>query len=185
MWLFCGMWSRATLVSLWIASAGCVESPDTRLLSGPLLVDDEFDADQRAAIQAAVEMWSAATDGRFAPEIRFGEVRSRQAFAIEAVHGEGCSVGQQVDDTGDRVLGAADRDAHWVSVVTWLEGSAFRDNVAHELGHYLLVGHGDGIMAQALDHQPPWIAPASVSEFCAIWGCEGTTSFEPQRVRTR
>jgi hypothetical protein len=109
----------------------------------------------------------------------FGEVKCGQAFAIEAVHAQGCHVGQEVDDTGDRVLGAADSDGHWVSVVTWLEGEAFRDNVAHELGHYLLVGHGDGIMAQAREHQPPWITAASVSEFCAIWECEDRATFEP------
>jgi hypothetical protein len=186
MWLFGAVRGRATLIALWIASFGCVDvHPDPRLLSGPLLVDGEFAADERAAIEAAVEMWRVATDGRFAPELVFGEVRCGQAFALEAVHDEGCHVGHEVDDTGDRVLGAADRDAHWVSVVTWLEGSAFRDNVAHELGHYLLVGHGDGIMAQARDHQAPRITPDSVSEFCAIWGCEGTPPLEPDPARTR
>lgn len=173
----------------WIAFLGCIQpGPDPRLLSGPLLVDSEFDETQRAEIQAAVQMWSEATAGRFAPQLAFGQVRCGQPFAIKAVHGEGCFIGHAVDDdpdTGDRVLGAADREQHWVSVVTWLEGSHFRNNVAHELGHYLLIGHGDGIMAQARELQAPEITPASVSEFCAIWECERTTPVARHAVRAR
>jgi len=147
---------------------------DPRILTGTLLVDRAFSAEQRAEILGAVAMWRAATGDRFAPNVVFGEVACGQAFAIEAVQSEGCQVGQAIvaDDAPAtrRVLGAADRDSHWVSVVTWLEGNDFRNNVAHELGHYLLLGHGEGIMAQARLHQPPCVAPTSVSEFCAIWG---------------
>lgn len=173
-----------------IVAFGCAgPGPDPRLLTGPLLVDSEFDDEQRAAVQAAVDMWTEATRGRFAPQLEFGDVECGQAFAIEAVHGQGCYIGHAVDDepdsTGDRVLGAADRDRHWVAVVTWLQGSAFRNNVAHELGHYILIGHGDGIMAQARERQAPEIAPASISEFCAIWDCERTTAVGPHAVRTR
>ena len=190
MWLFGGVWSRLAAAVVWAVSFGCVEpGPDPRLLSGPLVVDHEFDVEQRAEIQAAVELWGEATDGRFAPELVFGEVRCGQAFAIEAVHDEGCYIGHAVDDeleeTGDRVLGAADRDAHWVSVVTWLDGSDFRNNVAHELGHYMLIGHGDGIMAQARDQQGTEVAATSLSEFCAIWDCELTGSVGPHAVRAR
>src|SRR5262245_21797409 len=176
MGLFGGVWSRCVAVAAAVGSFGCAEAdPDPRILKGPLLVDSEFDAGQRSAILAAVELWSDATGGRFTPDIRFGEVECEQAFAIEAVHAEGCYIGQEVEDEGvepaDRVLGAADRRTHWISVVTWLEGSAFRNNVAHELGHYLLIGHGEGIMAQARDQQSTEVAPTSLSEFCAIWDC--------------
>jgi hypothetical protein len=73
--------------------------------------------------------------------------------------------------TEQRVLGVADMDGHSVAVVSWLSGAAFRNNVAHELGHYMLIGHGDGIMAQAREHEPARVTPLNVNEFCAIWGC--------------
>jgi hypothetical protein len=175
MWFSGRVRSRLALMVGCIVSSGCADTaPDPRILTGPLVVDSEFDDDQRADILAAVELWREATHGRFAPQIQFGVVACGQAFAIEAVHSEGCFIGHEVDDDGpghDRVLGAADLESHWVSVVTWLQGSAFRDNVAHELGHYLLIGHGDGIMAQARDQQGSDVAPASISEFCAIWDC--------------
>ena len=140
MWLFGGVWSRLVAPVVCVVSFGCIEaSPDPRILTGPLLVDRDFDGAQRAAVRAAVQMWSEATEGRFAPEIRFGEVECEQPFAIEAVHSEGCFIGHEVaderSDSTDRVLGAADRSSHWVSVVTWLEGDDFKNNVAHELGH--------------------------------------------------
>lgn len=190
MWLFGGVWSRLVAAVACVVSFGCIDaSPDPRILTGPLLVDSEFDEGQRASIRAAVEMWTEATDGRFAPEIRFGEVGCAQPFAIEAVHTEGCFIGHEVDDERsdgtDRVLGAADRASHWVSVVTWLEGTAFEHNVAHELGHYMLIGHGEGIMAQARDQQGTEVAATSLSEFCAIWDCERTGSVGPHAVRAR
>lgn len=173
-----------------VGAVGCFEAnPDPRILTGPLLVDSEFDTTQREAIEAAVELWSDATRGRFAPQIRYGAVHCEQAFAIEAVHSEGCYIGHAVGDDGsegaERVLGAADRAAHWVSVVTWLEGDEFRNNVAHELGHYLLIGHGDGIMAQARDQQSTEIAATTVSEFCAIWDCGLVRGASPRAVRAR
>jgi hypothetical protein len=175
-------------VVVWAGALGCIDAhPDPRILTGPLLVDSEFDGAQREAIAAAVELWSDATNGRFVPQLSFGSVRCEQAFAIKAVHSEGCHIGQAAGDDGaegtERVLGAADRDSHWVSVVTWLEGDEFRNNVAHELGHYLLIGHGDGIMAQARDQQSTEIAPATVSEFCAIWDCNIVRGGSPRAVR--
>jgi len=151
---------------------------DPRILTGTLVVDRSFSAEQRAGVISAVEMWREATDGRFAPNVVLGDVACGQAFAIEAVQSEGCHIGHEVveedESSPQRVLGAADRDSHWVSVVTWLEGRDFRNNVAHELGHYLLLGHGEGIMAQSRRHQPARVAQTSVSEFCAIWGvCDG------------
>jgi hypothetical protein len=170
--------------------SACGELPDTdpRVLLGPLTIDREFSARQRMDIRDAVEIWAQATGERFAPRVQVGEVSCGQAFAIEAVHDESCHIGQEVRDGdedrddaelhtdgtrrgGQRVLGAAHPEQHWISVVTWLEGDAFRNNVAHELGHYLLVGHGEGIMAQARKHEPAYVAPASISEFCAIWSC--------------
>lgn len=190
MWLCGGVWSRLAAVAACIATSGCVEAnPDPRILTGPLFVDSEFDAEQREAIQAAVDLWSDATNGRFAPQLSFGAVSCEQAFAIEAVHSEGCYIGHAVDDDvgegTERVLGAADRRAHWVSVVTWLDGNEFRNNVAHELGHYLLIGHGEGIMAQARDQQGTEVAPTSVSEFCAIWDCAIVRGASPRAVRAR
>jgi hypothetical protein len=154
---------------------------DPRILTGTLVVDRSFSAEQRAEVISAVEMWREATDDRFAPKVVLGEVACGQAFAIEAVQSEGCHIGQEIAEehaaATQRVLGAADRDSHWVSVVTWLDGSDFRNNVAHELGHYLLLGHGEGIMAQARQHQPARVAQSSVGEFCAIWGvCDGRLS---------
>jgi hypothetical protein len=164
-------------------------SPDPRILTGPLLVDSDFEPEQREAIQAAVELWSDATNGRFAPQVTFGAVECEQAFAIKAVHSEGCYIGQTLhDDRGEgteRVLGAADPGGHWMSVVTWLDGDGFRNNVAHELGHYLLIGHGEGIMAQARNHQSSEVAAASISEFCAIWDCELARRESPRAVRAR
>jgi hypothetical protein len=187
MWLFGGVWSRWAAFAACFVTVGCMEAnPDPRILTGPLFVDREFDAEQREAIQAAIELWSDATDGRFAPAVSFGDVSCEQAFAIEAVHSEGCSIGHAVGDDGaERVLGAADREAHWVSVVTWLDGNEFRNNVAHELGHYLLIGHGEGIMAQARDQQGTEVAATSISEFCAIWDCEIVRSASPRTVRAR
>ena len=166
-----GLLLVASAVSL-ACSAGL--DADPRILTGTLVVDRSFSAEQRAEVISAVEMWREATDDRFAPQVVLGDVACGQAFAIEAVQSEGCHIGQEVVEENEaatqRVLGAADRDSHWVSVVTWLEGSDFRNNVAHELGHYLLLGHGEGIMAQARRHQPARVAKTSVSEFCAIWG---------------
>jgi hypothetical protein len=99
-----------------------------------------------------------------------------QPFALAAVDSVGCHVGQTLDE-GDsagpteRVLGVADPTRHSIAVVTWLGGADFAQNVEHELGHYLLLGHGQGIMAQARNHQPAVVSPASISEFCAIWSC--------------
>lgn len=182
MWLFGTMGIHASAVVgsalALVAALGCSSiDADPRILTGTLLVDQEFDATQRAAIRAAVERWSDATAGWFAPSLTVGEVACGQPFAIEAVHAEGCHVGQRVDSDDDtvRVLGAVDRGAHWVSVVTWLEGSNFLDNVAHELGHYMLIGHGEGIMAQAREGQGARITEETVREFCAIWSCEPGT----------
>lgn len=154
---------------------------DPRLLWGPLTVDREFSREQRRDILAAVELWRQATGARFAPEVHIAEVSCGQAFAIEAVHSAGCHIGQEVADARgqrrpQRVLGAAHPEDHWISVVTWLEGADFRNNVAHELGHYLLVGHGEGIMAQAREHEPAVVAKTSISEFCAIWSCGADAS---------
>jgi len=171
------------LLPLWALSVACAGGldADPRILTGTLVVDRSFSAEQRAEVIAAVEMWREATDDRFAPSVVFGDVACGQAFAIEAVQSEGCHIGQEIAERDapvtERVLGAADRDSHWVSVVAWLAGSDFRNNVAHELGHYLLLGHGEGIMAQARRHEPARVAPTSVSEFCAIWGaCDARLS---------
>lgn len=150
---------------------------DARILEGTLSIDREFSHEQQGLIVAAVNMWREATGGAFSPSVAVGEVSCGQAFAIKAIHSSGCRVGQVVAEATDdgegelRVLGAADIDDHWVTVVTWLSGASFRDNVAHELGHYMLLGHGDGIMAQAREHEPPRVTELSLSEFCAIWGC--------------
>jgi hypothetical protein len=150
------------------------EEPDPRVLTEPLLVDAELDDEQREAVQAAVDLWSAATEGRFAPELRFGPVECNDSFAIEAVHTQGCSIGLRVQ-TGEgrigQVLGSTDPDEHSVAVAAWLDGSGFRDTVAHELGHYLRLGHGDGIMAQPRDRLSSEVSEGSLSEFCATWGC--------------
>jgi hypothetical protein len=139
-----------------------------------LLVDIEFDSEQQASVRAAVELWSEATGGRFAPELRLAPVACGASFAIEAVHHQGCSVGQEVElDEGrtGHVRGATDPEAHSVSVAAWLAGSGFQDTVAHELGHYLLLGHADGTMAQLAHRRSETISPTSVAEFCAVWGC--------------
>jgi len=164
------------LLPVWGLSLACAGGldADPRILTGTLVVDRAFSSEQRAEVLSAVEMWREATEDRFAPSVVLGDVACGQAFAIKAVQSEGCGVGQELVDANEQasahVLGAADRDSHWVSVVTWLNGREFRNNVAHELGHYLLLGHGEGIMAQARRHQPARVAETSVSEFCAIWG---------------
>lgn len=157
-------------------SLGCAEvGPDPRILTGPLLVDSEFDADQRAAIEEAVNLWTEATDGRFAPTLQFVPVQCEEPFAIEAVHVTGCFIGQKLatarGEGTARVLGATDPESHWISLGAWLEGSRFRETVAHELGHYLLLGHGEGIMAQARQRRSVDVTEASISEFCELWGC--------------
>src|SRR5688572_22008743 len=122
MWSIGRMSSRWTLLAFTL-SLGCVEvGPDPRILSGPLLVDIEFDTEQQAAVRAAVELWSDATGGRFAPELRFAAVECGTSFAIEAVHTEGCFVGRKVElDDGrtGHVRGATDPEAHSVSVAAW------------------------------------------------------------------
>ena len=167
------------LVSCALLVLGCgsgIEA-DVRILEGTLWVDREFSHEQQGQIAAAVDMWREATGGAFSPAIAVGEVRCGQAFAIKAIHSSGCQVGQVVAQASGpgrgelRVLGAADAEGHWVTVVSWLSGADFRNNVAHELGHYMLIGHGDGIMAQAREHEPPRVTALSLSEFCAIWGC--------------
>jgi hypothetical protein len=154
---------------------GCLaEGPDPRVLTEPLLVDAELDAEQRDAVQAAVTLWSDATQGRFAPELRFGPVQCGDSFAIEAVHTQGCSIGLRVRTAEGRigqVLGVTDPEQHSVAVATWLSANAFRDTVAHELGHYLLLGHGEGIMAQPRQRLSSEVSGASLSEFCGTWGC--------------
>lgn len=168
----CGRW--ATVVAGLVLVAGCSGGPDPRVLTEPLLVDSELDAEQREAVQAAVDLWSSATDGRFAPELRFGPVECEDPFAIEAVPTQGCSVGLRVRTADGRlaqVLGATVPEEHSVAVAAWLDGDAFQDVVAHELGHYLLLGHGDGIMAQPRDRLSSEVSPRSVSEFCDTWGC--------------
>lgn len=174
------MWSIGRMPSRWALlactiSLGCAEvGPDPRILTGPLLVDIEFDSEQQAAVQAAVELWSDATGGRFAPELQLAPVACGTSFAIEAVHARGCSIGQKVElDEGrtGHVRGATDPESHAVSVAAWLAGSGFRDTVAHELGHYLLLGHGDGVMAEVNDRRSGGISDASKQEFCALWSC--------------
>lgn len=169
------MWRQKATVLACAMSLGCLEAePDPRILTGALLVDSEFDAEQRAAIQAAVELWSEATQGRFAPDLQLSPVQCGDAFAIDAVHTSGCFVGQEVeteDGSIGYVRGATDPESHAVSVAAWLEGSGFRDTVAHELGHYLLLGHGDGIMAQPGERRSAQVAEASLREFCAVWDC--------------
>jgi hypothetical protein len=154
---------------------GCSEQgPDPRILTEPLLVDAEFDAEHREAVQAAVNLWSDATEGRFAPELRFGPVECGDSFAIEAVETQGCSIGRRVE-TADgsiaQVLGVTDPDQESVAVAAWLSGDSFRDTVAHELGHYLRLGHGEGIMAQPRYRLSSDVSEASLSEFCSTWGC--------------
>jgi hypothetical protein len=167
-----------------VSAVGCTSmDADPRILTGTLVLDQDFEPEQREAIQAAIDRWSEATAGRFAPTLAFGEVACGEPFAIEAVHDVGCHVGQWYDEEETaRVLGAADRGSHWVSVVTWLDGNYFGDNVAHELGHYMLLGHGDGIMAQAREGQGTQITESSIQEFCSIWGCEPDS---PPRGRYR
>ena len=169
------MWSQWATAVACLLSLGCLEQgPDPRILTEPLLVDAEFDAPQRDAVQAALALWSDATRGRFAPRVRFGPVECEESFAIEAVHGSGCFVGQTVesaDGSLGQVLGATDPELHAISVATWLAGSGFRDTVAHELGHYLLLGHGEGIMARSRGLRSSQITEATISEFCAVWGC--------------
>jgi len=175
MWSIGGMRSRWATLMACVISLGCVEvGPDPRLLTGTLLVDIEFDAEQQAAVQAAVNQWGDATGGRFAPELRFAPVECGAAFAIEAVHTRGCFIGQEVElDEGrtGHVRGATDPESHSVSVAAWLAGSGFRDTVAHELGHYLLLGHGDGIMAELAGRRSGSVSDATIREFCAVWSC--------------
>lgn len=77
-------------------------------------------------------------------------------------------MGQRVetaDGRTGRVLGGTDPELHSIAVATWLDASGVRDTVAHELGHYLLLGHGPGIMAQRRDRDSTEVAEASISEF--------------------
>jgi hypothetical protein len=175
MWCIGGMCGRwVTVIACWLALGCLEEGPDARVLTEPLLVDAELDVEQRAAVQAAVTLWSDATEGRFAPELRFGAVQCGDSFAIEAVHTQGCSIGLRVQTDEGRigqVLGATEPEQHSVAVATWLRGDAFRDLVAHELGHYLLLGHGEGIMAQPRQRLDSEVSAASRHEFCATWGC--------------
>ena len=168
------------LIASWallVLGCGSGVDADERILEGTLWVDHEFSHEHRELIAAAVNMWSEATGGAFAPAMAVGQVSCGQAFAIKAVHSSGCRVGQVVDHAArdgrgeQRVLGSADPEGHSVTVVSWLSGAAFRNNVAHELGHYMLIGHGDGIMAQAREHEPPRVTALNLSEFCAVWGC--------------
>jgi len=184
-WLIGAMGLRVwvSVASALVPALGCSSiDTDPRILTGTLLVDRDFGPSQRKAIQAAVDRWSTATAGRFAPSLAVGEVECGQPFAIDAVEGAGCHVGQWFDDDETaRVLGAADRGSHWVSVVTWLEGDDFLANVAHELGHYMLIGHGEGIMAQAWQGQGTQITEATLHEFCSIWGCDAGSAPDTRR----
>lgn len=167
---------RLALVLGLAACSGTVETADPRVLHGTLRIDSAFSEQQQQQVIAAVDMWSEATGGLFQPQLIVGEVFCGQAFAIEAVASRGCRVGQQADgepaDSGMRVLGAANRLRHTVTVVTWLDGDSFRNNVAHELGHYLMMGHGQGIMAQQRHGQTPVVSHESLQEFCSVWPCE-------------
>jgi hypothetical protein len=168
----CGKWSAVVACLVFVGCLG--EGPDPRVLTEPLVIDAELDADQRAAVQAAVDLWSDATQGRFAPELRFGPVECGESFAIEAVPTQGCSIGRRIrtaDGHIGQVLGATEPEQHSVAVAAWLDGNAFRDTVAHELGHYLMLGHADGIMAQPARRLSSDVSAASVREFCATWGC--------------
>lgn len=162
-----------------VGCTGPSDRADPRVLSGPLSIDSAFSEEQQQEVIAAVDMWSEATGGLFQPELRIEEVECGQAFGIEAVAQRGCRVGQSVDDSEDerglRVLGSASRGRHTVAVVSWLDGASFRNNVAHELGHYLLMGHGNGIMAQQREGQPPVVTDANLREFCRVWQCESET----------
>ena len=159
-----------------LLACGSPADTDPRVLTGTLTLDTAFSVDQRQSILDAIDVWRDATGGRFDPSVSFADVSCGQPFALAAVASEGCHVGQTVDE-GDsagpteRVLGVADPARHSIAVVTWLRDDDFGHNVEHELGHYLLLGHGQGIMAQARNHQPAVVAPASISEFCAIWSC--------------
>lgn len=166
----------ASCVLLFFGCGAGVEA-DVRILEGTLWIDHEFTQEQQAQIEAAVRLWREATGGAFSPTTAVGPVSCGQAFAIKAIHSSGCRVGQVVADAAggrgreQRVLGAADARDHSVTVVSWLSGADFRNNVAHELGHYMLIGHGDGIMAQAREQEPPRVTELSLNEFCAVWGC--------------
>ena len=173
------MRARTSLACAVVLLLGCGSPADTdpRVLTGTLTIDARFSVDQRQSVLDAIDVWRDATGERFDPSVRIGEVSCGQPFALAAVSSEGCHVGQTLDEgdsTGpiEKVLGAADPERHSISVVTWLQGPDFGHNVEHELGHYLLLGHGQGIMAQSRDHQPAVVAAASISEFCAIWTCD-------------
>ncbi len=169
-------WHAAIAFAAVIATACGAAGPvaDERLVAGTLTVDREFSPHQRVQVEKAVELWSEATGGRFRPRLTFGEVECGDPYAIEAVADEGCRVGQRFESPEGRlhVLGATDLYRHTIAVVSWLEGSSFRNNVAHEIGHYLLMRHGDGIMAQSFRGQPPVVTRDTLAEFCATWGCE-------------
>lgn len=175
MWSVGGVRGQCALFVVCVLVLGCSGTvPDPRILTEPLLVDAELDSEQRADVQAAVDLWSDATEGRFAPQLVFGPVTCGESFAIEAVHTPACFVGQKFATSDGRILqvrGATDPDEHSVAVAAWLAGRGFRDTVAHELGHYLLLGHGEGIMSQREGRDSSEVAPSSISEFCDIWGC--------------
>jgi hypothetical protein len=74
------------LLPVWGLSLACAAGldADPRILTGTLVLDREFSVEQRAEVLRAVEMWSAATEARFAPSVVLGEVTCEQAFAIKA-----------------------------------------------------------------------------------------------------
>lgn len=158
---------------------GVPDAADPRVLSGRLSIDSAFSDSQKQQVVAAVEMWTRATGGLFQPQLVVEEVQCGQAFAIEAVAEQGCRVGHaavdEPEDSGLRVLGEANRRQHTVTVVSWLQGDSFRYNVAHELGHYLLMGHGEGIMAQQRHGQTPVVTNDSLREFCSVWACSSNS----------
>ena len=155
-----------------VASACGQTAPDPSVLQETITIDQELSAEQQQDVREAVKLWARASGSAFNPETSVGQVECGQPFAIKAIAEEGCGVGHALpEDEHMRVLGLANAEAHTITVVAWLEGTRFRYNVAHELGHYLYVGHGEGLMAQERWGQEPVLTEQTVEELCSVLPC--------------
>jgi hypothetical protein len=128
-------------------SGSIVETPSADVFFGEtqidLTVDSEFSAEQRASIQLGFEFWLAEL-----PEL---EITTETSNCDQSEFG--CFAAVEADSEalelhGEQALGVYRAGAVVLSVA--LEGEDLALAAAHEFGHLIGLGHGDGIMEEFL-----------------------------------
>lgn len=142
--------------------------PEMDNIYHPITLDDSMSDRQLEMAVEGIQMWVDSTEGYFDPPVSIGPVSCHQPHSIHLADVGECEMGEQPD--GFFQVGYGDYETPYITVADGQVESRFAHTIAHEIGHYLGLPHGDGIMTLGWDVKTE-VTEKNVSDMCEVWLC--------------